>query len=221
LSTEPGILAIWNDCDPARESEYEHWYRTEHLAERVAVPGFRVGRRYEAVGRTSPRFFTFYELDSAAVLVSAPYLERSNNPTSLTRRIMSEAVFRSASRTACRQVWSQGATRGAYALAVRWTQGDFDAEAERLRKAAIELIDAGTAVRAAFWRGVAEGTGTRSVEQGLRGGPDQSIAAALLVESMRDAELARASRALAVGLGDGTAIGGYRLLCSLSAVEMS
>ena len=43
-----GILAAWNDCAPEGLAEYEHWY-AHHLAERVGVPGFREGRRYEAV----------------------------------------------------------------------------------------------------------------------------------------------------------------------------
>ena len=35
-----GVLAIWNNCAPGAEAQYEHWYRSEHLAERVAIEGF-------------------------------------------------------------------------------------------------------------------------------------------------------------------------------------
>jgi hypothetical protein len=43
-----GILAIWNDCARGTDAEFEHWFQSEHLAERLAVPGFRLGRRHEA-----------------------------------------------------------------------------------------------------------------------------------------------------------------------------
>ena len=38
--TLPGILAIFNNAAPGREAEFEEWFQHEHLAERVAVPGF-------------------------------------------------------------------------------------------------------------------------------------------------------------------------------------
>lgn len=222
MSQEPGILAVWNDCDRTREAEYEDWYRNEHLPERVSVPGFRFGRRYEAIGGVSPRFFTYYELDAPGILVSAPYLERSNNPTPLTRKVMSEQIFRNISRTACRQAWRIGMLRGAFALTVRWTDAvAVETAATRLRTVATDLIEKRIAVRAEFWQGLAEGTGTRSVEQSLRSGADQSIAGSLVVEATRDNDLAEASRVCAASAGDGTVIGAYRFLCALDRDDMA
>lgn len=222
MSQEPGILAIWNDCDRTREAEYENWYRNEHLPERVGVPGFRFGRRYEAIGGVSPRFFTYYELDSPAILVSAPYLERSNNPTAWTRKIMGEQIFRNINRTACRQAWRIGALRGGYALAVRWTDAAAaNAAMTSLRPLAADFIATGGAVRAEFWQGVTEGTGTRSIEQSLRGGDDQSVAGGLIIEATRDKELAEISRLLTASIGDGASVGAYRFLCALDRHELS
>jgi antibiotic biosynthesis monooxygenase (ABM) superfamily enzyme len=45
--TRPGILAIFNNVAPGREAEFEEWFQHEHLVERLAVPGFLLGRRYE------------------------------------------------------------------------------------------------------------------------------------------------------------------------------
>ena len=45
----PGILAIFNNVAPGREAEFEEWFQHEHLAERMAVPGFLIGRRHEAI----------------------------------------------------------------------------------------------------------------------------------------------------------------------------
>ena len=38
--TLPGILAIFNNVAPGREAEFEEWFQHEHLAERIALPGF-------------------------------------------------------------------------------------------------------------------------------------------------------------------------------------
>ena len=69
----PGILAIWNDCAPGREAEFEEWYQHEHFHERIAVPGFLLGRRYEAVSG-QPQYFNLYLTQSADVLKSAAYI---------------------------------------------------------------------------------------------------------------------------------------------------
>ena len=222
MSQEPGILAVFNDCDRTREAEYENWYRDEHLPERVGVPGFRFARRYEAIGGASPRFFTYYELDAPGILVSAPYLERSNNPTPWTRKIMGEQIFRNINRTACRQAWRVGALRGSFVLAIRWTESaSVEAALQRLRAPSAELIDGGAAVAAEFWQAVAEGTGTRSVEQSFRGGDDKSIAGALLIEATRDKDLAEAAQVLTAHAGQGAEVGAYRLLCTLCRGEMA
>ena len=79
----PGILAIWNDIDPEGYEHFELWYNREHLQERVAVPGFRFGRRYEVVSGGDRRFFGFYEVDSPDVLTSAAYLAAPGEPHAL------------------------------------------------------------------------------------------------------------------------------------------
>ena len=74
-----GILSVWNDCAPEGLEHFERWYNGEHLMERVGVPGFRFGRRYELVSGGDRRFMAFYEVDSPAVLTSRPYVERLEN----------------------------------------------------------------------------------------------------------------------------------------------
>ena len=100
MSAQPGILAIFNDCRPGREAEFEAWFQGEHLIERLAVPGFVFGRRHKAVSG-APGFFNFYMVETPEVLTSKPYLERLDNPTPMTRTIMSE-VFVNMNRTVCR-----------------------------------------------------------------------------------------------------------------------
>jgi hypothetical protein len=95
--TRPGILAIFNNVAPGREAEFEEWFQHEHLQERLGVPGFLLGRRHEAVAG-EPRYFNFYVTRSVEVLSSADYRMRLNNPTSMTRKVMTE-IFKDMIRT--------------------------------------------------------------------------------------------------------------------------
>ena len=49
-----GILSVFNDFAPEGYDHFERWYNREHLQERVNVPGFRFGRRYELAVRRRP-----------------------------------------------------------------------------------------------------------------------------------------------------------------------
>ena len=99
-----GFLAIWNDIRSG-DDDFHHWHTKEHVPERVGVPGFLRGRRYQvATGR--PAYFTLYETETVDVLASAPYVERLNNPSPWTRRAV--ALFTNANRTACRVTATQG-----------------------------------------------------------------------------------------------------------------
>ena len=101
-----GALVIWHDPAPAIESDYDEWHSKEHMVERVGVPGFRRGQRAVAISG-GPRYFNFYEVDDLAILTSRPYLDRLNDPTPWTRRIVPPMYNNS--RTLCRVVASFGA----------------------------------------------------------------------------------------------------------------
>ena len=96
---QKGILAIFNDCRAGREAEFEAWFQGEHLLERLAVPGFLFGRRHAAISGSSG-YFNFYLAESPAILTSKPYIERLDNPTPMTRKVMSE-IFLNMNRTVC------------------------------------------------------------------------------------------------------------------------
>jgi hypothetical protein len=94
-----GVLAIWNDIAPGGDAEFDHWQTSEHIPERVGVPGFLRGRRYTVL-TGSPRYFTLYETESVATLQSEGYLARLNAPTPWTSKCIQ--LFRNNRRTACR-----------------------------------------------------------------------------------------------------------------------
>jgi hypothetical protein len=67
-----GLLLFMTDIDPSHESEFNRWYEEEHLAERMAIPGFVAARRFQAL-EGSPKYLAIYDLESPGVLQSAPY----------------------------------------------------------------------------------------------------------------------------------------------------
>lgn len=117
-----GVLAIWSDADPEHEDEFNHWYTSQHLPERVGVPGFRRGRRYVKDGPGELRYLTIYETADLAVLESAAYLERLNHPTDWTRRVL--PFFRNGSRLAMRVTSTDGAGIGGLAATIRFGPHD-------------------------------------------------------------------------------------------------
>ncbi|MFN2646187.1 MAG: hypothetical protein ABR570_14455 [Burkholderiales bacterium] len=98
-----GLLLTMTEPPAAMEEEFNAWYDTEHLAERLAIRGFRSARRWVADCRPGEgKYLATYELDSSGVLQSAQYLARFQDATPWTRRCLEKTVvFR---RWACEQV---------------------------------------------------------------------------------------------------------------------
>jgi hypothetical protein len=94
----------------AMEEEFNAWYDTEHMQERLAIAGFRSARRWIAdTGPGEGKYLATYELDSPSVLHTPEYLARLEGATPWTRRCLGKAaVFR---RWALEQV-SPGAADG-------------------------------------------------------------------------------------------------------------
>jgi hypothetical protein len=204
----PGILAIFNNAAPGREAEFEEWFQYEHLAERLAVPGFLLGRRYEAVSG-QPRYFNLYLTQSADVLKSAAYIERLNHPTPMTHKIMSE-IFKDMIRTVCHRTLRLGAMRGAAAVAVRFT----DEVDQNALKTTLERLVLDKAVACGeIWTAVDATTIPVSEEERLRGG-DRKIEACLYVEALRVTEAEKIAGALLEKFPT-AAVGVYRLLCEI------
>ena len=93
------VLAVWNDIAPEARSEFMEWHNREHIPERMAITGFRRGRRYIA-REGAPEYFTLYEVDNEKIFASAEYLERLQNPSDWTRRVANR-YFSNNSRGVC------------------------------------------------------------------------------------------------------------------------
>jgi hypothetical protein len=112
-----GALLLQFDVAEEARAEHDDWHTHEHMPERLALPGFRRGTRWTALG-AGPRYCILYEVDSAATLDSAPYRERLDHPTPWTARMMRS--YAGMQRTLCDVVASSGDGIGSAALVVRF-----------------------------------------------------------------------------------------------------
>jgi hypothetical protein len=217
------ILAVWNNVTPESEAEFNEWYIRDHLPDRVSLPGFRRGRRWLSTGG-GPRYFTFYEIEDAAVMQSPAYLDRHENPTDWTRRMM--PAFRDMNRSICRVTAKRHRGDGGVAGVVRLTPAG-GAEA-RLRRWIAEsvlprLMQAPGILAASLWElDVAASRMPDTAETRLRGNRDAVVDWVLVVEASRLEELdpvAAAVDARAAGPEGAARVAPpdtYRLLCGLA-----
>lgn len=218
--TGRGALAVWVDAAPEAEADFNDWYNRQHVPERVGIPGFLAGARYEAA-TGDPKYLAWYETEDVEVLRSAAYLDRLNNPTPWTRRIMPS--FRQTVRAVFEVKRRAGRGRGGVAATIRFAPSMApEGEGSRwLEREAIPGVLAGSGiVGAQLWQS-SGGAPAETAETGLRGA-DSSCAAAVLLEATDTEAAERACREWFsparlgdVGLNDAPQIGVYRLLFAL------
>lgn len=92
-------VAMWWDVAPEMRAEWEHWHSSEHMPERLAIPGFLRGTRWVAVSG-APSYFVLYEVTGLEAITGGAYLERLNNPTPWSRKMMPH--HRNMVRSLCR-----------------------------------------------------------------------------------------------------------------------
>jgi hypothetical protein len=148
------------------------------------------------------------------VLTSKPYLERLDNPTPMTKRIMAE-VFLNMNRTVCRRTIRRGRFRGAYAVTARFgVQPDEVALAKRLDAALQDAAIAGGEI----WIALDPAGMPVSMEEKLRGG-DKKIKGALMVDTLRQRDADLIGEQLTKEF-PGTDVGVFRVLCQLGRGDL-
>jgi len=205
-----GILAVWNDRSEAIKLDYERWYMEEHIPERLAVPGFRTARRYEAID-ADRAFFTYYEVDSPDVLLSPIYTARLANPTPLTRSIMPH--FCGMIRSVFVEIVREGTGIGGALVVARYMN---DAPTS-LPRAALEVVDRSEIVSAKVWRPAPANMRTDTPESRTRPEPDAVASGAIVIETARKvAALTLATSLKRILSETGVSIGCYQMLCAKS-----
>jgi len=214
-----GVLAFWHDVAPGSDAEFDHWHLSEHIPERIAVPGFLRARRYVTLD-APPKYFYFYETESLETLRSPVYLARLGDPTPWTRKTM--PLVRNNKRTACRVVTSTGAGLGGVIATIElgpraghedelrsWLTGTaLRAAAEHPGIVATHLLEGDASVS----------TAAKSYEKKLLEKPDELVRWVVLIEAADPPTLEATCRDLlspeAVarrGATDQIALGSYRL----------
>ncbi|MCL4800064.1 MAG: hypothetical protein KJ025_10795 [Burkholderiales bacterium] len=99
-----GLLLTMTEPAPRDEEEFNAWYDTEHLAERLAIPGFVSARRWVAdLAPGAGKYLATYELERPEVLETPAYLAHvGDNFSPWSKRCLGRAVlFR---RWVCEQI---------------------------------------------------------------------------------------------------------------------
>lgn len=118
------ILFAGFDLPEGERASVEDWHTSEHLPERLALPGFLSGRRFTSI-RGTPRYVILYELSNLEALQSAPYLERLNAPSPWTSR--SVRLFENNFRIACPVLADHSRGLGTYLLSLAVPRPEVDA----------------------------------------------------------------------------------------------
>jgi len=163
---DAAVAMWWNVADEYR-TEFHEWHSKEHLPERLSIPGFHRGSRWQREG--SGDFFVMYELAGYGTLTSDGYLARLNNPTPWSTKMMPR--HSGMVRSQCRVVKSQGGGVATYMLTVRLSPADGnEAELEeQLVRATIELPRFNGVTAAHFLR-TETPKAEQTKEQQIRGG---------------------------------------------------
>lgn len=98
-------------------AEHDDWHTHEHLPERLSIPGFLRGTRWLATSG-APRYLVLYEVERLETLASPGYLERLNNPSPWTQKMMPH--YRGMTRGLCSVVSSHGHGMGHFGWLIRF-----------------------------------------------------------------------------------------------------
>jgi hypothetical protein len=162
-------VAMWCDVAFDVKEDFDDWHAHEHQPERLSIPGFLRGSRWVSIdGRNS--YVMLYETQSEATITAGPYLERLNNPTPWSRKMM--AHHKNMVRSLCRVQASHGAGLGQFLLTARFSPEP--AQADELERDLADLLPSLPArkgiVAAHLLRRIATPKAELTAEQKLRGG---------------------------------------------------
>ena len=135
LSGQAMLVNFMNVAEE-HERDFNRWYDREHLAERVAIPGFLEARRYVATD-AAQKYLGLYTTETIEVLDSPAYRERLADQTPWSRANL--ARFRDATRACARVTASRGEGRGSALALLRLRPADDPAAA---REVVAEGLDA-------------------------------------------------------------------------------
>lgn len=111
-----GILMSSMEVLPQEDADFNTWNDREHMAERVAIPGFIEARRYASVD-TPTRYLQIYNTRDSAVLDGPAYRAALARQTAWSMHHITR--FITPTRVVGRLAHSQGTVRGVAVLLLR------------------------------------------------------------------------------------------------------
>ena len=171
----PCTLFVMNDINPAVESEFNEWYQTEHVRQRMQIPGFLAARRYRALG-DSQAYMALYSCTEAAVFEQSQYKEILVEPTPLTKKMMPH--FRNMVRSVCDETWSAGTGLGGEAVVMRCAAKPGQEQVARdfiAQTLYPQFAQANCLVGLALWEASGSVGAAPSPEEARRGKPDERV----------------------------------------------
>jgi len=175
-----GAIAIWNGISDEGRADFYAWHLSEHMPERVGIPGFLRGRRYRAAdSKTHPEFFTLYETQTFEVTQGVDYLNRLNAPTSWTKR--ATAHFKTTSRSLARVVASFGVGSGGALLTLRFDVEE--SERKNLESITMKIATLPEVTGAHILKGDDEASGIKTAESKDRKDIEQPARWVVLIEA--------------------------------------
>ena len=168
-------LFVMNDINPIVESEFNEWYQTEHVRQRMQIAGFLSARRYRALG-DSQAYMAIYSCTDVGVLELPEYKAILVEPTPLTKKMMPH--FRNMVRSACDETWSAGTGLGGEAVVMRCAPKPGQEKVARdfiAQTLYPQFARANCLVRLALWEASGSVGAAPSPEEARRGAPDQRV----------------------------------------------
>ena len=94
---QTGFLLVLMQPPANIEEEFNAWYDSEHVPERLAVPGVLTAIRFSSISAATPKYLAMYDLESEAVLDSDAYRRvAGDNSSPWTKRVTGKTrVYRS------------------------------------------------------------------------------------------------------------------------------
>jgi len=94
---QKGFLLVLMQPPPTIEEEFNAWYDTEHVPERLSVPGVETAVRFCSTTDAAPKYLAMYDLAAESVLDSDAYKKVAGaNSSPWTRRVTGRTkVYRS------------------------------------------------------------------------------------------------------------------------------
>jgi hypothetical protein len=105
------MLLVCTNVDPVHDDDFNRWYDREHVKERLAIPGFVSGARYQTI-RGLRRYLGLYCTTSLAVFETAAYQQALQHPTAWS--VTNLARMQNPMRRVCSIEVETGAGTGAW-----------------------------------------------------------------------------------------------------------